>query len=48
MVDNKIKNETQLNRGVPIPMPKGPYSNQQVGGLDPNQISELEVQEQMF
>jgi hypothetical protein len=43
MVD--IKNKIKLNNRVPIPMPEGPYSNQQVGGLDPNQVSEQERQE---
>jgi hypothetical protein len=44
MVDIKIKNKTKLNRGVPIPMPEGPYSIRQVGGLDPSQASEPEAQ----
>jgi hypothetical protein len=48
MVDIKIKNKTKLNRGVPIPMPEGPYSNRQVGGLDPSRASEQEQQVQVL
>ena len=42
MTDKKV-NKRRLNRGVSIPMPEGPYSSLQVGGLHPSPASGPEV-----
>ena len=44
----KKANKRKLNKGVSIPMPKGPYSSLQVRGPDPSLTSELEVQVQVL